>query len=250
MENKCENLSLFIINELTKSEKKQFENHLKMCAHCQHELKSIQETWQTLSYDIEIVDVPESLKSQVMSFIFEEGEMPKQGQKVETEKKSFIERFKLIFTKNFSPLSTAVAAVLVIGLIGLFWNSLQLKDTITALEKEADDPAQIVTTFSLKGEYLATSAYGTAYILQKGSETSLVIELNNIPSTKGDEVYQVWLLKNGTRQNAGTLTPDQNGNGLITYRLPAEYSFDDIGITLEPNPFNTQPQGQKIMGTS
>jgi hypothetical protein len=70
-----------------------------------------------------------------------------------------------------------------------------------------------------------------------------------MPRTKGDEVYQVWLLKNGNRQNAGTLKPDENGNGLITYRLPKGHSFDDIGITLEPNPYNTQPQGYKVMGT-
>ncbi|MGG1398902.1 hypothetical protein ABE288_14000 [Bacillus salipaludis] len=48
----------------------------------------------------------------------------------------------------------------------------------------------------------------------------------------------------------GTLKPDHNGNGLISYRLPENYLFDDIGITLEPNPHNTQPKGEKVMGTS
>lgn len=250
MENKCENLSLYIINELTKCEKEQFKSHLKTCAHCQHELESLQETWKMLPYDIEEVDVPESLKTEVMDFIFEENKTLVQVQKVETEKKSFMERFKLIFTKHFSPLSTAATAILAIGLIGLSWNNLQLQDTITALENEAVDPTQIVTTFALKGQDLAASANGTVYLLQEGSDTSLVIELNNMPSTKDDEVYQVWLLKNGTRQSAGTLKPDQNGNGLIAYRLPSNHSFDDIGITLESNPYNTQPQGQKVMGTS
>jgi hypothetical protein len=252
MESKCENLSLYIINEFTKREKEQFESHLKICAHCQHELESLQETWQILSYDVEEVNVPESLKTEVMDFIFEKNEKLEQVRKVETEKQSFIERFKfkLILTKHFSPLSTAVTAVLVIGLIGLFWNNLQLKSTITTLENESVNPTQIVATISLKGQDLAASANGTAYLLQEGSDTRLVIELNNMPSTKNDEVYQVWLLKNGTRQNAGTLKPDQNGNGLIAYRIPLGHSFDDIGITLELNPYNTQPQGQKVMGTS
>jgi Anti-sigma-K factor rskA/Putative zinc-finger len=250
MKSKCENLSLYIINDLTKREKEQFEHHLKTCTHCQHELESLKETWQTLSYDIEEVDVPESLKAEVMNFIFEENKMLEQVKKVETEKQSFKGLFKLIFTKHFSPLSTAVTAILVIGLIGLSWNNHQLKDTITALENEAVEPTQIVTTFALKGQDLAASANGTAYLLQKGNDTSLVIELNNMPSMKDDEVYQVWLLKNGIRQTAGTLKPDQNGNGLIAYRLPADHSFDDIGITLEPTPYNTQPQGQKVMGTS
>ncbi|MCH6265033.1 anti-sigma factor [Neobacillus citreus] len=250
MENKCENLSLYMINELTPREKDEFEDHLKTCTHCQHELESLQGLWQTLSYEVEEVDVPETLKAEVMNFIFEEKEAPQQDQKVETAKKSLIVQFKLHFKKHFSPLSTAVAVVLVIGLVGLFWNNLQLKETITALETKEADTSQIVSTYILKGQGLASSANGNAYLLQEGGTTNLVIELNNMPRTNNEEVYQVWLLKNGTRQNAGTLKPDQNGNGLITYRLPQALSFDAIGITLEPNPNNTQPQGQKVMGTS
>jgi Anti-sigma-K factor rskA len=250
MENKCENLSLYIIDELTAREKEQYEGHLRICAHCQHELESLQETWQSLFYEIEEVDVPGTLKAEVMDFIFEKNEPVQREHKVERTKKSLIERFKFIFKKQFSPLSTGVAAVLIIGLAGLYWHNLQLKDTITALENEAVGPVQIVSTYALKGQGLAASANGNAYLLQEGSDISLVIELNNMPGTKDKEVYQVWLLKNGTRQNAGTLKPDQNGNGLITYRLPPAHSFDDIGITLEPNPNNTQPLGVKVMGTS
>lgn len=250
MENKCENLSLYMINELTTLEKEEFERHLKTCTHCQHELESLQGLWQTLSYEVEEVDVPETLKADVMNFIFEENKAPQQEQKIETAKKSISEHFKLNFKKHFSPLSTAVAAVLIIGLVGLYWNNLQLRETITAIETKEADPPHIVSTYVLKGQGLAASANGNAYLLQEGGTTNLVIELNNMPRTKDEEVYQVWLLKNGTRQNAGTLKPDQNGNGLITYRLPQAHSFDAIGITLEPNQNNTQPQGQKVMGTS
>ncbi|WP_264737907.1 anti-sigma factor [Cytobacillus firmus] len=245
MENKCGNLSLYIINELTNHDKKQFEGHLLKCAKCQQELKSIQETWQMLSYDADEIEVPESLKTQVMEYVFEE----KLDVKKEAEPMSFKERFFSFAQKHFSPLSTAVTAILIISLIGSYWNNSQLKDTIKSLENKAADPAQIVTTYSLKGQSLAASATGSAYLLQEGTETSLVISLNNLPITKNNEVYQVWLLQNGNRQSAGTLIPDQNGSGLITYRLPSEYSFEDIGITLEPNPFNTQPQGQKVLGT-
>ncbi|MGE8081817.1 anti-sigma factor domain-containing protein [Peribacillus loiseleuriae] len=250
MENKCENLSLYIIDELSEHEKELFERHLKACIHCQSEIDSLQATWQILSYDIEETDVPESLKAEVMDFIFEENETPLQTHEVRDKKQSFLERLKLILTKQFSPLSTGIMVVLVMGLIGLLWSNLQFKDTITTFENNAVSPTQIVRSFDLKGQDLVGSANGIAYLLQEGNDTSLVIELNNMPRTKDDEVYQVWLLKNGNRQNAGTLKPDQNGNGLITYRLPKDHSFDEIGITLEPNPDNTQPQGQKVMGTS
>ncbi|MBS4193127.1 anti-sigma factor [Bacillus sp. FJAT-49705] len=239
MENKCENLSLYIIDQLSEHEKEQFKRHLKTCAHCQNELESLQDTWQTLSYDMEEVDAPESLKMEVMDFIFKED-----------EKESPHNPIKLFLTKHFSPLSAGITAILIIGFAGLLWYNLHLKDTITALEEQMASPAQIVRTFNLKGQDIASSANGTAYLLQEGHDNSLIIELNNMPGIKDDEVYQVWLLNNGNRQNAGTIKPDQNGNGLITYRMPKDQSFDDIGITLEPNPNNTQPKGRKVMGTT
>ncbi|MED4205811.1 anti-sigma factor [Neobacillus mesonae] len=248
MENKCENLSLYIIDELSEHEKAQFEQHLKTCIHCQKEVDSLKETWEMLSYDFEEKDVPASLKGEVMDFIFKEQETSVQPPDEESKKYGI----KLFFTKQFSPLSAGIAAVLLMVVIGLLWSNLQLRDNITALENKVESSAttQIVKTFNLSGQNTAASARGNAYLVQEGGGTVLVIELNNMPDTKNEEVYQVWLLKNGKRQSAGTLKPDPNGNGLITYRLPKNHSFDDIGITLEPNPNNTQPQGQKVMGTT
>jgi hypothetical protein len=250
MDNKCDNLSLYIIDELSEPEKDQFERHLKTCIHCQNEVDSLKNTWKMLSYDIEEANVPKSLKAEVMDFIFQEEKTPLQTQDVRDKKQTILERLKLTLTKQFSPLSTGITTILAMGLIGLLLSNLQLKDSITALENKAGSPTQIVRIFDLKGQDLAASANGIAYLVQDGHDTSLVIELNNMPRTKNDEVYQVWLLKNGNRQNAGTLRPDQKGNGLITYRLPKDHLFDGIGITLEPNPDNTQPKGQKVMGTS
>ncbi|MDQ6595302.1 hypothetical protein E2K98_03035 [Bacillus salipaludis] len=244
MENKCDNLSLYIIDELTEYEKHQFERHLKTCLNCQNEVDSLQNTWQRLSYDFKEVDVPKSLKSEVMDFIFHESEP--QTQDMKDKKQPF---FNLL-AKQFSPLSFGITAFLVIGLIGILWSNFHLRNTITALENKVISPSQIVRTYHLKGQDLASSANGIAYLLQEGRNTSLVIELTNMPMARNEEVYQVWLLKNGTRQNAGTLKPDQNGNGIISYRLPENYLFDDIGITLEPSPHNTQPKGEKVMGTS
>ncbi|WP_066391367.1 anti-sigma factor [Neobacillus mesonae] len=250
MENKCENLSLYIIDELSEHERAQFEHHLKTCIHCQKEIHSLKETWEMLSFDFEEKDVPASLKDEVMDFIFQEQEAEAVVKTCDEEPKRH--DIKLFFAKQFSPLSAGIAAVLLIGAIGLLWSNLQLRNNIAALENKVGSTTttEIVRTFHLSGQNTALSANGNAYLVKEGSSTVLVIELNNMPDTKNEEVYQVWLLKNGKRQSAGTLKPDSSGNGLITYRLPKNHSFDDIGITLEPNPNNTQPQGQKVMGTT
>ncbi|MEB3100594.1 anti-sigma factor [Ferviditalea candida] len=67
---------------------------------------------------------------------------------------------------------------------------------------------------------------------------------------KGDEAYQVWLIKDGIRHNAGTLRADHQGNGVLTYRLNGDdKAFDAIGITLEPDSHGTRPRGKKVLGT-
>lgn len=248
MENKCENLTLYLIDELSKQERKHFEQHLKTCIPCQNELNSLQETWQMLSYDMEGAEVPETLKTEVMNFIFDD--VPLKAPAAIDKKQTIVQRLKLQLRNQFSPLSAVTTILLILGMFGLYWNNIRLNDYVTAVESEVHTPSQIVKTFTLKGQNIASSANGMAYLLENGNHNNLIIELNNMPGTKRDEVYQVWLLKDGNRHNAGILKPDENGNGLITYRLPKDQTFNDIGITLEPNPNNTQPQGEKVMGTS
>jgi Anti-sigma-K factor rskA len=86
--------------------------------------------------------------------------------------------------------------------------------------------------------------------LQQGEDKRLVVQVNNLPRLEGSEVYQVWILKNGNRENAGIFKPDESGAGVLTYQLAQNSDFDQIGITVEPDQYSTQPRGKKIMGSS
>lgn len=244
MGNKCDNLSLYIVGELSDAEKKQFENHMETCVDCRKEAASLRNMWEMLSYDVEEAEVPETLKAEVMDFVF------RQDQPAPKHKLTFSDKVKNLYGRHFSPISIGVVFALMLGLGGLAWSNHQLKETITAMENTRITTTQIVKTFTLKGQNLAASAKGNAFLLQEGKDASIVIELKNLPGIEPKEVYQVWLLKNGSRHNAGTLKPDENGNGHLSYRLPRDYRFDDIGITLEPNSTNTEPMGQKVIGTA
>ncbi|MCJ8009278.1 anti-sigma factor domain-containing protein [Lederbergia wuyishanensis] len=249
MINNCENLSLYIADELSEQEKERFERHLVTCSSCRNEVDSLQEMWHLLSYDIEEVDVPETLKSEVMNFIFDENTAHLQAEKKENPERNFFKKYISTLTKQFSPISLGITAILLMLTFGLTWNNYQLKESLHSVEYKTDYTTKLISTFSLKGQNIASSANGTAYLLQEGNDTSLVISFSNMPSTKNEEVYQVWLLKDGNRENAGTLKPDLEGKGFLTYRLQKDQSFDNIGVTLEPHPNNTQPQGQKVMGS-
>lgn len=114
-------------------------------------------------------------------------------------------------------------------------------------------PVEVETTLSLQPAdktAVNMNTDGVAYVLQQGEERRLVVQIQNLPTLKESEVYQVWLLNKGERANAGTFKPDEAGTGLLTYKLILNDQFNQIGITKEPDPNGTQPRGKKIVGSS
>ncbi|SFD35402.1 Putative zinc-finger [Bacillus sp. OV194] len=244
MTKQCENLISYLAGELSEQESEMFKRHLHHCPSCSTEIPLLQEAWYALPYDLEEPTIPQTLKAEVMDFIFTERPQD-QNKKVEK-----LYCLKMWFKQSFSPISTALVTVLLIGLIGLLWNNIELKNKISDTNGALSGTPQIIDTLTIQSERKSINANGIAYIIQEGKERELIIQFQNMPLLEGEEVYQVWLLKDGQRENAGTFRPNSDGKSVLSYRLPEQKrSFDDIGITLEPDSNSTKPRGQKMMGT-
>jgi hypothetical protein len=91
----------------------------------------------------------------------------------------------------------------------------------------------------------SSKAGGMAALRPTGS---LMISVNNLPITKGDEVYMVWLTAdNGAQWKVGYFTVDDSGTGLITAEnVPASASLW-VFICKEPNEKVTKPTGPTIV---
>ncbi len=139
-------------------------------------------------------------------------------------------------------------ATLVLAFV-LLYSNIQLKK-----ELAADDlPMEVKTSLSLQPAdktAVNMNTDGAAYILQQGEERRLIVQIQNLPSLQKSEVYQVWLLKDGKRTNAGSFKPDEAGTGSLTYKLSINDKFNQIGITREPDSNSTKPRGEKIVGSS
>ncbi|MBF7016035.1 anti-sigma factor [Staphylococcus durrellii] len=92
---------------------------------------------------------------------------------------------------------------------------------------------------------------GQAYISNKNGNSKLMVEANDIKSTQGNEVYQVWVIKGDKPHPAGTLATNNN-KGMVVADLNHMNidKKDTIALTLEPSPNNTQPKGKMIMASS
>ncbi|MGG0247977.1 anti-sigma factor [Peribacillus frigoritolerans] len=240
MNTECANMLSFLSGELGEKEKKAFTEHLMHCSECTREYEQMTEAWNSLKWDFEEMEPSSSLKSEVMDFVFEtDDEVPVRREK----------NWSSFFFKQFTPVTSGfLLAALVLAFV-LLYSNIQLKKELAAINL----PMEVKTSLSLQPAdktAVNMSTDGAAYILQQGEERRLIVQIQNLPSLQKSEVYQVWLLKDGKRTNAGTFKPDEAGTGSLTYKLSINDKFNQIGITREPDANSTKPRGEKIVGSS
>jgi Anti-sigma-K factor rskA len=239
MNTECANLLSFLSGELGEKDKKAFAEHLIQCPECSREYEQMTEAWNSLKWDFEEMEPSSSLKSEVMNFVFETDEVPVRREK----------NWCGFFFKQFTPVTSGLLLAVLVLVFVLLYSNIQLKKELTAINL----PMEVKTSLSLQPANTTAvnmNTDGAAYILQQGEERRLIVQIQNLPSLQKSEVYQVWLLKDGKRTNAGTFKPDEAGTGSLTYKLSIEDKFNQIGITREPDSTSTKPRGEKIVGSS
>ncbi|WHX67837.1 anti-sigma factor [Peribacillus frigoritolerans] len=240
MNTECANLLSFLSGELGEKEKKAFTEHLMHCSECTREYEQMTEAWNSLKWDFEEMEPSSSLKSEVMDFVFEtDDEVPVRREK----------NWSSFFFKQFTPVTSGLLLAALVLAFVLLYSNIQLKKELAAINL----PMEVKTSLSLQPAdktAVNMSTDGAAYILQQGEERRLIVQIQNLPSLQKSEVYQVWLLKDGKRTNAGTFKPDEAGTGSLTYKLSINDKFNQIGITREPDANSTKPRGEKIVGSS
>jgi anti-sigma-K factor RskA len=103
-------------------------------------------------------------------------------------------------------------------------------------------------TIALHGLGPAPGAKAHLALFKEGSGTRVAIDAEGLPPTGKDEVYQVWSIKDGQRRALCNFKVDETGYGETSYWLPRPLAYDTIGVTLEPDPYGSQPRGPKVLG--
>ncbi|WP_077324820.1 anti-sigma factor [Virgibacillus siamensis] len=248
MTKKCDQIVPYLNGELTKEERENFEDHLSQCQVCSAELKELQEAWSALPSEVEEASVPPELKSEVMDFVFTNGKTePPQ----EDGSRTIYLKWKHNVKQHFKPLALSITAMLFIVVAVLIYQNIQLNQALSEYEKYADSSVKVIRTLELQSVIASSDAQGYAAVIESENGRTLVIHLNQLPMTEGEQAYQVWLLNDGKRKNAGTFRPAPNGKGMITFPMPdMDYTFGNIGITLEPDANGAKPRGKKVIGAS
>ncbi|GIP40813.1 hypothetical protein J31TS4_40930 [Paenibacillus sp. J31TS4] len=231
----CDDLLLYAAGEGTQADRIEFERHLSTCPACRAELANLREVWEAMPLLADQTDVPDDMKSDVMSGIFgREADGP-----------------VLIPPKRRTGLFSIVAAAVVLLLASGYalWSAGSGKDEYAFDANTVQTPMQVLQTYKLNAVDRAVPAAGTVWLLEGKENNQVVVHLQGLPMTSGDEAYQVWLIHNGERYNCGTLLVDGQGTGVLTYPIKKEAAFEAVGVTLEPDSKGTQPRGKKVLGS-
>jgi anti-sigma-K factor RskA len=230
----------YVAGCLTESDKRLFERHLDACDACRRELDDLQIVWEALPLDVGRIEPPEDLKGQVMSA----------AKRIKPRRFGGQSRYRI-------PSASAAALFIILMGVGIFYN-YRLYDTRVqqpptlelALGVSASQLDRLGPLKALAPE--KEGAYGVACVVDNGKSRQFVVYVFGAAPTAGNEAYQVWLIKDGKRQSAGTFrVTGENGIGLLSMSIGAgrDAEFDDIGITLEPDDRADHPRGGQVFGT-
>ncbi len=247
----CEKLYEYFNDQLSEEEKKEFEEHLKTCKECQDELNDLNILNESLPYQVERVTPPKEMKSRIMNNILSENNNEEKSSHQE-KNESFIEKKqKPIKRKNNiirNIAFTSMAALLFISLIGnVYQFNTQDKEKKTKDNKLINkDNAQVIKLKSTEQD----KVQGEAFVAKSNNEKQLVVQANGLQETKGNQAYQVWILKGEKPYRAGTFVSSKD-SGMVVFDLSdIELDKQDkIAITLEPSPNNQAPEGDIIMAS-
>jgi anti-sigma-K factor RskA len=143
--------------------------------------------------------------------------------------------------------AAATTALLLLVLLNLYWvyqlvTLRQAYDTLVserARQQEEENTVYLLLASDGRQSIELPSAQENS---QAGAEVLWDPELNmamlyakDFPQLQPDQVYQLWLTKNGERQSGGLFNVDQNGIGVLVFPITRPLdSLDSMGITPEP----------------
>lgn len=231
----CDHVIDYLNGTLNKDEQLEFEQHLKTCAECQE----IIEMTGDLPYLADPVDPPAGMKARILSNVFEEEAQEKPAE-AERETTPLVAK-KTMNKKNRWPV--LIAAALTVSLLGNGYALLKLSE-----QPETGGETAFQSIDLQPNEVFGGTA--KAAIIQEEESFELVVQAEQLEALEGEQVYQIWLLKEGKPIPAGAFTPTDDGEGNAYYSLEDNTEdWDTIAITLEPQAGNESPQGEIVLSS-
>lgn len=228
----CHYLIPVLLGEASEVEYRAFQRHLQHCTDCSAEFEALKSVWEVIPYQMQDVPLPPDLKQQVMQSVIGSA-----------KKKNTRRRARWTYG--------LAAALLAIVLIGSYWSGTTTSSPFSGTSKHAAETASLVKTFDIRSDAMA-NAVGKAWMFEYSDMSDIIVSLEGLAPPPEGMSYQVWLVDGESYFNCGTLQLDDNGAGVLAYKVSLlSLPFSSVEVTLEANTSdNLHPYGEKVMGAS
>jgi anti-sigma-K factor RskA len=249
----AEDQALYALNELTGSERKEFEQHMETCAACRREVQYLRSDLGLLALSTAGPNPPARSKDRLMRAIAAE---PRAVPASVAEKAS-----RGGFRWAFIPALVALALLFAVGnlwrenatmrdelakLTGLYQNtSAQLSQTSTQLAQDeerlrllsAPDAVQV----SLNPQAEPRKPHATA--IYSPAQKRLMLVAGNLAPVPAGKAYELWIIPTqGAPMPAGMFKPDEHGNAvMMDHPMPEGVVAKAFAVTLENEAGSDKP---------
>lgn len=238
--------------EGTEPDRSWMTRHLKECAECQIKLNEVRMILQEFPQGMSSMQPPKLLREKTLAAAFaarSPAEAPTRWAAGKRQGKSFSftglqGRLRSISLWRWFAAST-VALLVVSGTL----SAIITLDHRQLTELQAQLAHRKVASYELQPTSLERQAVGRAIVEQNGGELHVYVLISQTRPTEGNQVYHIWLWRNGNRISAGMFQVDGSGQAVFQGSLTGVWDgLNGIGITLEPNAGTTAPVGPKVFG--
>lgn len=248
-------LPLHSLGALETADQDAVERHLESCEACGREYAAWRETAAHLAVAAPVAVLPAALRGRILSAAAGQARLtplPPLRVRAEGLAKPGVRR---------SWWTLAAAAVLLITLT-LGWRALATFGDVEQLRTENHhllDQMQQQPTWGrlansptarmeeLHGTEAAPHAVGVL-LFDPSERQGLIVVYGMPPLSEG--VYQLWLIRQGTRVSGGVFGVDGHGTGRLVVESPEPLErYESVGITAEPMAL-AQPTGPRLMGAT
>lgn len=239
MTEQCTHLLDYFNRSLTPDEALAFEQHLEECPSCAAELAELQLLTEDLPYLSEDVEVPSTLKSKVFAAIDEETRITDNIKPFPAAPKDT----QPVKRKGFA-IPLLAAALIASVITNAYFVTMDREPEIEIAQSDL----QLIGKAQLDPQLGVDNASAVAMMVRDNNGTVLLVDANDLPALKDDELYQVWVIDHDTPQPAGSFTPTSDGDGSVTYPMDQlEGEWDTVAITIETEADLPAPQGSIVL---
>ncbi len=236
-----EQIMLLALDALTEAEGREARAHLETCSNCRALFAEHQQALAQLLAQVPTVDAPNvttQLRARVRAF------------KSDTTPRASILTAVRHGWQSFWGLPRWVRAsaftlllILLIGSLATLWpQPIDEREEYVKLRSQPD-----VVKVRLTGTDIAPEATGQVVIDPKTNQAYLAVW--NLKKLSKDYVYQVWLVREGGRDNGGLLTVVDPKEAIVALKSPRPFStYREIGLTIEPANGSSNPTTPRVMG--